>query len=188
LKTVRRSGVALFHVVGGSNKYWKDLPGYKHAVSLAGPDTETFERVTSDALRDKLAEFRQRHCFVGQHNQKDVERGFEQLDFAEQARPLGDEGIAENSRQLFALCRQRNVNHLVYCGFAINWCLLLSPGGMAEMQKYGLWCSALRGATTAVENRDTARDELCKQIALWRVALAFGFVFDVDDFISALRK
>ena len=188
LKTVRRSGIDLFHVVGGSNRYWKDLPGYKHAVSLAGAETETFERVASDPLRDKLATFRRKHCFVGQHNQKDVEHGFEQLDFAQQARPVGDEGIAENSRQLLALCRQRGVNHLVYCGFAINWCLLLSPGGMAEMQKYGLWCSALRGATTAVENRETARDELCKQIALWRVALAFGFVFDVDDFVSVLRK
>jgi len=186
LKTVRRSGIPLFHVVGGQSRYWKDLPGYKRAASLAGPDTEASEQVVSDPLRDKLAAFRQKHCFVGQHNQKDVERGFEQLDFAEQARPVGDEGIAENSRQLFALCRQRGVNHLVYCGFAINWCLLLSPGGMAEMHKYGLWCSALRQATTAVENRETARNELCKEIALWRVALAFGFGFDVDDFVNAI--
>lgn len=27
---------------------------------------------------------------------------------------------------------------------------------------------------------------LHKEEALWRVALAFGFVFDVDDFIAAL--
>jgi len=188
LKAVRQSEIPLFHVAGGSNKYWKDLPGYRHAASLAGPDREAPEQVASDPLRDKSAAFRQKHCFVGQHNRKDVERGFEQLDFAEQARPEGDEGIAENSRQLFALCQERGVNHLIYCGFAINWCLLLSPGGMAEMSKYGLWCSALRQATTAVENKESARTELCKEIALWRVALAFGFVFDVNDFSNALRK
>jgi hypothetical protein len=45
-------------------------------------------------------------------------------------------------------------------------------------------CSAFRQAVTAVENKETARDETCKEIALWRVALAYGFVFDVDDFIS----
>jgi hypothetical protein len=188
LKTVRHSKIPLFHVVGGENRYWKNLPGYKHAASLAGPETNAFEQVVSDPLRDKLAVFRQKHCFVGQHNRKDVERGFEQLDFAEQARPESDEGVAENSQQLFALCKERSINHLVYCGFAINWCLLLSPGGMAEMHKYGLWCSVLRQATTALENKETARNELCKEIALWRVALAFGFVFDVKDFINALKK
>ena len=41
-------------------------------------------------------------------------------------------------------------------------------------------------AVTAVENRETAREEWCKEIALWRVALAFGFVFDVDDLIAAV--
>ena len=188
LKAVRRSEIPLFHVVGGGNGYWKNLPGYKHAVSLADSDNRVFEQIASDPLRDKLTAFRQKHCFVGQHNRKDVERGFEQLDFAEQARPEGDEGIAENSQQLFALCKERDVNHLVYCGFAINWCLLLSPGGMAEMSKYGLWCSALRQATTAVENKDTARNELCNEIALWRVALAFGFIFAVDDFIKAIKS
>jgi len=187
LEAVRRSKIPLFHVVGGDNGYWKKISGYKHAVSLAGPDGKAFEQIASDLLRDKLAAFRREHCFVGRHNRKDVERGFEQLDFAEQARPEGSEGIAENARQLFALCKERGVNHLIYCGFAINWCLLLSPGGMAEMHKYGLWCSILRQATTAVENKETARNELCKEIALWRVALAFGFVFDVDDFINAVK-
>ncbi len=49
-------------------------------------------------------------------------------------------------------------------------------------------CSALRQAVTAVENKETVRGELCKHIALWRVALAFGFVFDVDDFVAALAS
>lgn len=188
LETVRHAGIPLFHVVGGENKYWKNLHGYKYATALADPDTKALEQISSDPLRDKLAAFRQKHCFVGQHNQNDVEQGFKQLDFAEQARPANDECIAENSQQLFALCKEQGVNHLVYCGFAINWCLLLSPGGMAEMSKYGLWCSVLRQATTAVENKETARNELCKEIALWRIALAFGFVFDVNDFTNAIRS
>ncbi|MBI1929948.1 hypothetical protein HYR99_37565 [Candidatus Poribacteria bacterium] len=49
-------------------------------------------------------------------------------------------------------------------------------------------CSAFRQAVTAVENKETARAELCKEIGLWRVALAFGFVFDVDTFIGALQN
>ena len=80
------------------------------------------------------------------------------------------------------------MSHVIYVGFAINWCLLLSPGGMAEMHRHGVMCSAIRQAVTAVENKETARAELCKEIGLWRVSTAFGFVFDVDDFLGALRK
>ncbi|MCX5758408.1 MAG: hypothetical protein NTU83_07880 [Candidatus Hydrogenedentes bacterium] len=133
-----------------------------------------------------MDEFRTAHTFVGHHNEEDVKRGFARLGFMPEARPLDSEGVAENGRQLFALCKEKEINHLIYAGFAINWCLLLSPGGMAEMQRYDVMCSALRQATTAVENGATARFELCKEIALWRVSLAFGFVLDVDDFIRAL--
>jgi hypothetical protein len=185
LAAVRRSPLPLFHVVGGGD-YYSHLPGYQRARELAGPPPPAPERVAADPVLEALQAFRAQHVFVGPHNQQDVERGFARLDFMPQARPLEDEGVAENAPQLLALCRQAGVNHLVYAGFAINWCLLLSPGGMADMSRHGVMCSALRQAVTAVENRETARLELCKQVALWRVALAFGFVFDVPEFVRAL--
>ena len=182
---VRASGMPLFHVVGGG-EYYKELPGYRRAVALAGPEPEPPAQVEVDPIREQLAAFKRDRVFVGAHNAEDVSRGFDQIDFPEEARPQGDEGVAANAAQLLALCREAGVNHLVYCGFAINWCLLLSPGGMADMQKHGVMCSALRQATLAVENRETADDQLCKELALWRVALAFGFVFDVENFVGAL--
>lgn len=183
---VRASGLPLFHVVGGGD-YYKELPGYKHAVELAGPEPPKPEQAAEDPVRQELAKFRTAKTFPGTHNEADIARGFAKLGFPPQAKPLDTEGVAENGHQLFALCKEKGINHLVYCGFAINWCLLLSPGGMAEMQRYGLMCSALRQATTAVENGATARFELCKEVALWRVSLAFGLVYDVDDFIAALK-
>lgn len=185
LAAVRRSRVKLFHVVGGGD-YYRDLPGYRRAVALAGPAPEPMEQVETDDSLAGLREFRAEKVFVGRHNEADVCRGFANVDFPPQVRPMSDEGVAENGHQLFALCRDAGVNHLIYTGFAINWCLLLSPGGMAEMSRHGIMCSAVRDAVTAVENRETARDELCKHIALWRVALAFGFVFDADELVRAL--
>ncbi|MBI1929111.1 hypothetical protein HYR99_33300 [Candidatus Poribacteria bacterium] len=187
LKAVRDSDLKLFHVVGGGD-YYKEYPGYQRAVALAGPETQALERVETDPFLERLKKFKAEHVFVGRHNAADVDRGVKNLDFPAAARPLGEEGIAQNTHQLFALCKAAGVNHLIYAGFAINWCLLLSPGGMAEMQKRGLMCSAFRQAVTAVENKETARAELCKEIGLWRVALAFGFVFDVDPFIGALQN
>jgi hypothetical protein len=185
LGTIRHQGFLLFHVVGGGD-YYKPYPGYKRAVELAGPSPPRPEQIDADESLRRLRQFRSEHVFVGAHNAEDVRRGSARIDFAHQARPRGDEGIAEDGHQLFALCKHHGVNHLIYTGFAINWCLLMSPGGMLDMSRRGLMCSAIRQAVTAVENKETARRELCKEIALWRVALAFGFVFDLDDFVAAI--
>jgi len=185
LAAVRASPLPLFHVVGGG-KYYQHYPGYQRALSLAGPPPPALPQAAGDPVLERLREFRAERVFVGKHNQEDVNRGFAHLDFLPEARPQGAEGVAENGHQLFALCQEAGVNHLLYAGFALNWCLLLSPGGMAEMSGRGLMCSALRQAVTAVENRETAREELCKQLGLWRVALAFGFILDVDELIQAL--
>ncbi len=63
----------------------------------------------------------------------------------------------------------------------------MSPGGMLDMRRYGVICSTIRQAVTAVENRETARTEAGKELALWRVALAFGFVFELDDILRMLK-
>ena len=62
----------------------------------------------------------------------------------------------------------------------------MSPGGMIDMSRHGVMCSAIRQAVTAVENKETAPTEAAKELALWRVSVMFGFVFDVDDLVDAL--
>ncbi len=189
LAAVRATLVPVFHVVGGGRDYYSHLPGYQRAVRLAGlAATPSLPQVAPDPVHCALEAFRATHGFVGAHNRPDVDAGFARLDFAPEARPVGDEGIAENGVQLAALCRAHGVNHLVYVGFAINWCLLMSPGGMVDLRRHGCLCSTIREAVTAVENRETAREEREKQQALWRVALEFGFVFDLADFLGALRR
>ncbi|MBD3292226.1 MAG: hypothetical protein GF393_04835 [Armatimonadia bacterium] len=184
LEAVRESPLHLFHVVGGGD-YYTALPGYQRAVELAGPALESPEQVEADPCLQGLRQVKQD---LIAHNLEDTRRGFEQVDFPDEARPVGDEGVAANAPQLLALGREAGVNHLIYVGFAINWCLLLSPGGMADMSKHGVMCSTIREATTAVENDATAREELAKKVALWRVALAFGYVFDLEDFLAALGE
>ena len=186
LHAIRASRFPLFHVVGGG-EYYQNFSGYRRAVELAGED-EKLQQAESDPTLANLRALKTRRVFVGEQNEADVARGFKKLSFALQAVPVGEEGIAENAGQLFALCADAGINHLIYAGFAINWCLLMSPGGMLDMSRRGVMCSAFRQAVTAVENKESARDEVHKESALWRVALAFGFVFDVDPFIDALQS
>jgi nicotinamidase-related amidase len=137
-------------------------------------------------VHEALRTLRRNQVCPGQHNQADITAGFQKLDFAPAARPIGDEGIAEDANQLAALCRAHGINHLIYAGFAINWCLLMSPGGMVDMARHGVICSVLEDAVTAVENRETAREEREKQQALWRVSVEFGFVLSSRDLVVRL--
>lgn len=184
LGAVRASALPVFHVVGGRD-YYSHLPGYQNTVKLAGPSPQ-YAPVAKDPVLERLETFRGKNVFVGERNRPDVDAGWKFLDFAPEARPVGDEPIAEDAHQLAAICRARGINHLVYIGFAINWCLLMSPGGMVDMGRYGVMCSTIREAVTAVENGETARTEREKRQALWRVAINSGFVFGVEDFKKAV--
>jgi len=185
LTAIRKSPLRLFHVVGGGD-YYKECPGYRRAVKLAGGPPEPPLQVESDPVVQRLRQFRADNVWRGAHNNADGAKLSEILDFLPEARPEGDEGVAEDTPQLLALCREAGVNHLIYAGFAIDACLLMSPGGMIDMSRHGVMCSAIRQAVTAVENRETARTEAAKELGLWRVAVMFGFVFDADDLTRAL--
>lgn len=189
LGAIRAAGMPLYHVAAETpNHYARALPGYQRAASLASEAPPALPQAASDPVSLELQRFRHDQACPGAHNQPDIDRGFARIDFPEQARPLGDEPVAENGRELAAICRRDGINHLVYMGFAINWCLLLSPGGMAEMSRYGMLCSAIREAVTAVENKESARTEAHKEEGLWRVAIAFGYIYALEDVLAALRQ
>jgi len=178
LETVRDAGMKVFHVVGGPSDYYSHLPGYVQTTTQAA--------INHPEL-DHLKQWRSKHVFVGEHNQAEVDAALAHLDFAPQARPLPHEGIALNAAGLDLLCQKNQIHHLIYIGFAINWCLLMSPGGMIDMSRLGYLCSTIPEAVTAVENKETARRQTEKEQALWRVSLEFGFVFELNEFLSAVR-
>lgn len=187
LAAARGAGLTVLHVVGGG-RYYKDLPGYRRAVELAGPPPPPPGRAEPDPVHEGLQQFRLDKVFPGAHNRLESSANYESTDFHPAARPLDSEGIAHFDYQLHALCAERGINHLIYAGFAINWCLMLSASGMIDMSRRGYICSALREAVTAVENKETAKGELWKELALCRVSIEFGFVFGVEDFIAALGQ
>ena len=102
LAAVRQSDLKLFHVVS-NGEYYKKYSGYHRATQLTQNPPHTFEKIDSDPVLENLRKFRTENVFVGSHNSSDVRCGFENLDFPEAAKPIGNEGIAENSDQLFAL-------------------------------------------------------------------------------------
>ncbi len=184
LDTVRASGMKVAHV--GMGSYCEPYPGYRRIVELSGPEPVLYERADEDSVSHQLRRFRLDHVFPGANNHADIIKGLPMRKFPREAEPVGDEAVTLTAHQLYAWCKREKINHLIYIGFAVNWCMLVAPGGMLDMSRHGIICSAIRQAVTAVENKETARLELNKEVALWRVALAFGFVYDADDVIGAL--
>lgn len=187
LNAVRSSGIKVFHVAF-PGRYYQELPGYKKAIKLTGYVNKENIEIQKNPVIKKLLEFKSENVFPGISNIADISKNAGKADFFTEAMPLDDEGIAENDVQLLALCKEYGINHLIYIGFAIDGCLLLAPGGMLDMSRKGMLCSTIREAVTAIENKETAAYEICKDVALWRVAVMMGFVYDMDGFIGSIQN
>lgn len=187
LGAVRASGVRLVHVAC-PGPYLDRYPGYRDVLALAGPEPDGPAVLPADPVTDSLRQFKSDRAFPGARNRDDIARGFANLDFPAEARPMDGEPIVTTAAQLFAVCEKYGVNHLVYAGFAINGCLLTSPGGMVDMSRRGVLCSAIRQAVTAIENRQTAETQTAKELGLWFVSIISGFVYDAEDFIEGISR
>jgi len=102
--------------------------------------------------------------------------------------PQGDDLIAQHPWQLHRLLKNRDVDDIIYCGWAINWCLWFSPCGMADMSRKGYMCSAVRGGCVAIENKESAVGESNLEYALWKTSTMFGYIFDLHELTHALRQ
>jgi nicotinamidase-related amidase len=184
LAAARAAGLTVIHV-GSSESYTGRYPEYQRAKALVDDRGEAPPGAVEDPLRRQWSEERYRQSH-GEHNLPHIREGGRHLDFAPEAMPVDGEPIVIDTAQLNAVCRERGIWHLIYIGFALNWCLLASPGGMLDMSRLGYVCSTIRQATTAVENRESCAEERAKELALFRVALMFGYVFDLDPVLAAL--
>ncbi len=102
-------------------------------------------------------------------------------------RPQGNDLVVAESWQLHRLMKKRGITHLVYTGWALNWCLWFSPCGMSDMQRKGYLCSAVRGGCVAIENRESADAEANLEYAYWKTTTMFGYLFDLHELTAGLR-
>jgi len=180
LEKVRESGFHLIHIGSQSEKSLEELPGYERVKEKWGLGP-TEERIEPDPTWKELRKINSLRVFPGPLHPEDPTYV---RDFA--IMPKDDEDVACTTHQLFRLCKERGINHLIYTGFAINWCLTMSPCGMIDMNRHGFICSAIRELTTAVENKESCAVEEHKEYGLWAFSLCGGFVFDQKDVEDAL--
>jgi hypothetical protein len=188
LAAARAAGLAVVHVAMG--EYGRKYPGYARALKFSGPEPRVDTPRAPGSGKPYPPDDRKSRLIFGEHynDNRDEEHFGRYFDFAEQAKPRGDEFVVETSHQLSSVLSSLGAWNLIYIGFAINWCLWFSGGGMADMSRLGYRCSCIREGVTAVENKESVRGEQHKEEAMWRTSLMFGYVFGADDFIAACSR
>ena len=97
-----------------------------------------------------------------------------------------DDFVIATGTQLHALLEEQHILHLLYAGFATNWCVLGRDYGIRSMARYGYNIVLLRDATTGVEFPDTFDTLFATEIAIREVEQQFGFSASNADFFKAV--
>ena len=98
-----------------------------------------------------------------------------------------DDFVIATGQQLHALLAERRILHLLFAGFATNWCVLGRDYGIRSMSRYGYNILLLRDATTGVEFPDTYDNLFTTEIAIREVEQQYGFSVSNADFFAAVE-
>lgn len=184
LEAVRNSSIRLIHVGSSTEKTLATHPKYQEILKKY-PEVP-HPRMQISEQTQRLRDLHQRIGSCSEENEQDFLMSCEHRDFA--IKPLDTEDLVCTSEQLYAVCLEHGIEHLIYTGFALNWCLTYNECGMVDMNRYGLMCSVVGDLTTAVENKESCRNQDHLKYGLWQFATYNGFVFLADDLKHTLLQ
>jgi nicotinamidase-related amidase len=99
-----------------------------------------------------------------------------------------DDVVIATGNQLHRTLADRGILHLVYAGFATNWCVLGRDYGIRAMAGYGYNIIMLREATAGVEFPDTLDDLMVTEISIREIEQQFGFTVSNDAFYRSCAR
>jgi nicotinamidase-related amidase len=99
-----------------------------------------------------------------------------------------EEFVIATGQQLHELLEERRILHLLFAGFATNWCVLGRDYGIRSMSRYGYNIVLLRDATTGVEFPDTYDNLFTTEVSIREVEQQYGFSASNADFCEAVEK
>lgn len=185
LEAVRASGVRLIHVAAGFEPELQEFAGYNR-IREKYPPTSHAQITCSEAHKELELLRRIMNLGGSRERYERIEESYYHYTF--RIKPQDHEDVVCASNQLFSLCRDEGIDHLIYTGFAVNACLKSSPCGYTDMTRHGIMCSIVGDLTTAVESKETCEKQICLENGLWQYAVWGGFVFLAEDLKNTLLK
>ena len=111
----------------------------------------------------------------------------ERLDMSPAVEVRNEDFVIATGEQLHELAQERQALHMIYAGFATNWCILNRDYGMRAISRKGYNLILLRDATTGVEFPDTVETGFATEMAVREVEQQIGFSASNKDFFAACK-
>ncbi|MGQ9732362.1 MAG: cysteine hydrolase family protein [Candidatus Zipacnadales bacterium] len=110
---------------------------------------------------------------------------YARMDRAQLCAPLSGEIYVYQTGQFDRQLRKRNIENLIYTGFATDMCLLRAPGGIELMAPYGYRIYLLRDATLGVELEDHFEERIATRWGIGYFETHYGDSLLTEEFIRA---
>ena len=124
-------------------------------------------------------------AFRGPRSQPPGIPGIPQLGMSPLVEVREDEYVVATGDQLQEVAEERGILHMIFAGFATNWCILNRYYGMRAMAQRGYNLILLRDATAGVEFPDTVDEHFATEIAIREVEQQLGFTAANGDYFAA---
>ena len=102
--------------------------------------------------------------------------------------PAGDDVVVATGDELQAFCLEKRIRHLVYAGFATNFCVLNRDYGVLRMKQRGYNIVLIRDATTAIESSETVDGLWATRSVVFSFEVATGVTVTAETFLHACGK
>jgi nicotinamidase-related amidase len=120
--------------------------------------------------------------------QEALARYVDDLKIAEPALPREGEPVIRDGAQLHALAAERQILHLLYAGFATNWCVMYRDYGMLAMSQLGYNLILVRDATTGVEFHDSVASLAATDIQIREIETKYAWSTSTEAFVAACAR
>lgn len=109
----------------------------------------------------------------------------EALDISPSVKPLPGEAVIHTGPQLHTLLAEKKILHLIYVGFATNWCVIGRDYGVSAMHDRGYNLVLVRDATTGIEFHDTAETLTATEMAVREIETKQAWSTLTEEILTA---
>ena len=106
---------------------------------------------------------------------------------AETVSPVGDEPFVFYTDALDTILKRKDIDTLIYTGFATDMCILNAEGGARAMLSRDYRCILMRDATVGVETPETFEEQPATRYGIHIFEWKLGYSTTFAAFIEALR-
>jgi nicotinamidase-related amidase len=99
-----------------------------------------------------------------------------------------EDTVVETGAQMHRVLARRGILHLIFAGFAANWCLMGRDYGIRAMSRYGYYILVLRDCTAGVEFPDTLENSLVTEMTIREIEQQYGFSVGNEAFLTGCKR